>query len=342
MKLKKKPQKQKSIQCLIKAWTYLLSLIVFTTACSCARVQDTIEPSPVIAKHPKEVQREKKCALILPKDFSTSPFKELSPSELAQEWGKEYFLATHFAQDFDLYRSITNFKRALYLLPEKEVERKNEVLYQITLAYFLGRKYSEVIHTIEATTLKDVNNKFPAYKDLLIILYESFKQEGKLEASEAILKKLDNDLPQIAEKLALCSAVQTADFAKLEEQSKEKPYIGRMMNRYHKEAKSVRKAELLNACLPGAGYWYLGQKQTAMTAFLVNSLFLGTAAYFFADGNIPAGTIALSIEGGWYFGGIYGAGLSAKHYNEKLYSGYADKIYKKEKCFPMMMLNYSF
>jgi hypothetical protein len=341
MKLKRKHQKQKSTQWVSKSLVLTL-ILTFGLTSACARVPNQIEPPPVVAKHPKEVQREKKCSLILPKDFSKSPFVALSTSELAQEWGKEYFLAQNFAQDFDLYRSITNFKRALYLMPEDQIDRKNEVLYQISLAYFLGRKYAEVIHTVQSTSLAQVDKKFPAFHDLMVILYESFKQEGNEQASAAILKKLESELPKIAEKLALCSAVQTADFAKLAEQSKEKPYIGRMMTRYQSEAKSVRKAEFLNACLPGAGYWYLGQKQTAVTAFLVNTLFIGSAAYFFAGGNIPAGALTMSIEGGWYLGGIYGAGLSAKHYNEKLYSGYADKIYKKEQCFPMMMLNYSF
>lgn len=93
-----------------------------------------------------------------------------------------------------------------------------------------------------------------------------------------------------------------------------------MIEGYEKHAKSIKTAQCLNAVLPGAGYWYIGQKQTAVTALLVNSLFIGAASYFFVDGNIPAGVITLSLESGWYFGGIYGADWLLVHIMKKFIS----------------------
>ena len=42
---------------------------------------------------------------------------------------------------------------------------------------------------------------------------------------------------------------------------------------YTENWKSPTKARWLNGILPGAGYSYIGQKQTALTSFLINALF---------------------------------------------------------------------
>ena len=104
-----------------------------------------------------------------------------------------------------------------------------------------------------------------------------------------------------------------------------------------------RKSGRLKVLYPrGAGYFYLGQKQSGITALLLNGLFIGASVYFFEDGNIPAGIIFTSFEAGWYFGGIYGAGLEAKYYNERLYESMATPMMHRERLFPILMLNYAF
>lgn len=314
----------------------LLIPILFLTGCH--RVSSGIEPSIAIPKHPKEIQREKRCYLALPEDFSVFPFPPLSEEEEASDWGKEYKIALMFAEDFDLYRAITNFKRALCLMPPDLYARRLEVNYMIALSYFLGHKYVEVIYTMESTDIAKVESTFPAYMDLLVILYESYTQLGKEEHAEHIFALINQEKPQEGSKISLYKDLRQADLEVLGKKEEMQPLI----TGYYQEAKSVPRAQLLNALLPGAGYWYLGQKQTAVTALLVNTLFVGTAATFFAHDNIPGGLLTLSLEGGWYFGGIYGAGLSAKHYNEKLYSNYAEKLNHREQSFPLMRLKYSF
>jgi hypothetical protein len=64
--------------------------------------------------------------------------------------------------------------------------------------------------------------------------------------------------------------------------------------------------------------------------------------YFFETGNIPAGAIFTSFEAGWYFGGIYGGGLEAKAYNERLYESLATPVLMKENLFPGLMIRYAF
>ena len=51
----------------------------------------------------------------------TSAFSPLSPEDQRSDWGKEYTIARAFAEDLDLYRSVSTFKRAEILLPDGEI-----------------------------------------------------------------------------------------------------------------------------------------------------------------------------------------------------------------------------
>jgi hypothetical protein len=312
---------------------------------ACARVPSTIQPVIHSPPHPKEVQREKRSFCHIPSDFSTSPFLPLSPEELATDWGKELYIALCFALDFDLFRAITGFKRALWLLPPDLPERRLEIEYDIALAYFLGEKFIEVAYAVESCELVCIDETFPAFGDLLLILYESYVQIGKKEYADHILQLIEQTDPLHARKLSLLSAVKKADLealCNLAKADSERAYLEHVVLGYQKGAKSIRKAQVLNAFFPGAGYWYVGLYSTAITALVINSLFIAAAAQFFVRGNTAAGIITLSFEGGWYFGGIAGAGYAAKQYNEHLYCTFAHKISQRESYFPIMMLKYTF
>lgn len=320
-------------------------LLVFSASCTRLRVSSQIEPTVEAPPHPKQIQREKRMFLNLPADFSISPFSSLTPEERALDWGKEYLIALSFAEDFDLYRAITGFKRALCLLPPGNHPRRMELEYAVALAYFLGKKYVEVVYAVESTDLVKADSSFPAFDDLLLIMYDSYTHLGKQVHAAHILSLIEEYNADRAHQLNLLSAVKRADFDALEHEMstcEQHAYIEKMLSGYYKEAKSVKKAQALNAILPGAGYWYVGLKETAVTAFLVNTLFIAAGAHFLANGNPAAGAIILSLEGGWYFGGIAGAGYAAKYYNEQLYCSYANKITQREEYFPLMMLRFTF
>jgi hypothetical protein len=322
----------------------ILSITCAAFVVSCTRAPRELEPVVQIPVHPKEIHREKRRFLSLPENFSVSPFPPMTFEEECTDWGKEYRIALCFADDFDLYRAITGFKRALCLLPPELSARRLELEYAVSLAYYLGHKYVEVAYEVESTDLGLVDSTFPAFQDLLLILYDSYDRLGRCEHAAQILSLIEQLDPSKGSKLALLSAIKCADINRLccialEPQH---AYINNVLNGYKKKAKSIRKAETLNAVLPGAGYWYVGLKETAVTAFLMNTLFTAASAYFYVDGNPAAGTIFLSFECGWYFGGIVGGGYAAKYYNERLYCSFAEKITQREACFPLLMLEYTF
>lgn len=323
-----------------KSIIYLLLACLLT---GCYRASTQLEPHLALPTHPKEIQREKKLPHNLPANFSRSPFPVLSAEESQEDWGKEYRMALAFAEEFDLYRAITGFKRALFLLPSERTGRQLEIEYSIALAYYLGKKYVDAAFTIENGGLLCMDaSTFPAYQDLLLVLYDCYKQLGRMELAEKVLARIEQRSSTTAAKLSLLSAIESGQVLTLAEEGICPPACESIYTNYLKEAKSVRKAELLNAIFPGSGYWYVGQKETAVTAFVVNTLFLAAAGYFFDQGNIAAGVITLSLESGWYFGGIYGAGLATKAYNEQLYEVYAGRYTQREQLYPLMMLKFTF
>jgi hypothetical protein len=309
---------------------FLCQFLVFS---GCQRVPDRIEPTLSYAVQDKYLQS-------LP-----SPFPPLTEEEKAQDWGKEVEIGFGFAHELDLYQAITAFKRAQFLIPPQEKKRALEISYEILLCYYTGKKWQDVIYTFEHGPLRYAIRDFPAFHDLLLIMYETYGHEGMQPQARRYLEVIQSLDPGEAEKLFLSSALVQGDLALVERIAAappQKPYLDTFLKDYALRKKSVGRAQTLNGLMPGAGYFYLGQTQSAITAFFLNGLFIATSAYFFHEGNIAAGIIFTSFEAGWYFGGIYGAGLEAKAYNERLFESMATPMMREQKLFPALMLNYAF
>jgi hypothetical protein len=300
---------------------------------SCQRVPEDIEPMLGFVVQDRYL-------LSLP-----SPFPPLTEEEKARDWGREMQIGFGFAHRLDLYQAITSFKRAEFLIPPEENVRSLEIQYEILLCYYIGKKWKDVIYTFDHSRLRYADQSFPAFHDLLLILLETYQTEKMDTQAERIQRLIQQCYPDESQKLILSSALVTADFPLLKEIAAApppKPYLEDFLNEYETRKKSVGKAQGLNALIPGAGYLYLGQRQSAATALFLNGLFIAASVYFFDQGNIAAGIIFTSFEAGWYFGGIYGAGLEAKAYNERLYESMATPMMARERLFPALMLNYAF
>ena len=299
-------------------------ILLFLFLAACHRVSDKIEPKLQYAVQDHHLKS-------LP-----SPFSPLTHAEIREEWSREYLIGLGFAKELDLYQAITAFKRATFLQPP--ASRKLEVEYEILLCYYLGGKYDEATATFEKTGLHTIDQNFPAGRDLLIMIYDSYSQTKQEEKASQVLAILKQYYPETAEKLVLSTELKEGDIASL----KQEPSMQEFVASYEKEKKSVGAAQGLNALVPGAGYLYLGQKQSALTAFFLNGLFIAASWYFFDHHNVAAGAIFASFEAGWYFGGIYGAGLEAKAYNERLYERKATPLMNEKDLFPVLMLNHAF
>ena len=312
---------------------FLFFLAILFFANSCYRAPRTLEPQVSYSVQDTYLKG-------LP-----GAFPPLSHAEEQTPWGIEYKIGLQFAKELDLYRAISTFKRAEILIPESEFDRKQELQYFILYCYYLGKRYDEVIETFSHSSLRDVNEHFPAYHDLLIILYESYHKTDEEKQAEYIMQLLRENYPETAKRIELSSALIDGNIDALYVYSYRHPKdqdVQGLLRDFNKEKKSISTAEALNAVIPGAGYFYVGQKQSAITALLVNSLFIAAAVHFFNKGEHAAGIITTSFEVGWYFGGIYGAGEAAKLYNERLYEEKAYHTLKQKGLFPVLMLQYSF
>ncbi|MFA6118428.1 MAG: tetratricopeptide repeat protein [Parachlamydiales bacterium] len=296
----------------------------------CYKVEDKIEPKIICHLKEDHINSLK------------NPFKPLSSEEKSSDWGKEFIIAKKFSKDFDLYRGITNFKRALILIDDENTERKLEIEYNILFCYYLGKKYDELIDFFDKSSLCFADKSFEAFEDLLVILYESYHELQNDDKQRKILELLHDSYPEIEKKIIISTHLIDADVDTLSKDYSNINYVNNILKIYEKEKKSVRTAQFLNTFIPGAGYLYIGQKRSALTAFMLNSLFIYGSYEFFHKGWTAAGVITASFEAGWYFGGIYGAGEEANFYNERVFERLTTPVMNKEKLFPVFMIKYGF
>jgi len=92
------------------------------------------------------------------------------------------------------------------------------------------------------------------------------------------------------------------------------------------QLKSPRVAGILSGMLPGAGHLYAGKPLQALTAFVLNGLFLAGAAYAFHEKLEATGAILLFFEAGWYLGGINSAMDAARHVNQQQQKAFTDHL----------------
>ena len=90
--------------------------------------------------------------------------------------------------------------------------------------------------------------------------------------------------------------------------------------------KSPALAGALSGVLPGAGHLYIGKPLEALTAFLLNGVFLAGAAYALNEGLEGTAAILLFFETGWYLGTINSAMAGAREFNLRQRNTAADRL----------------
>jgi len=271
----------------------------------------------------------------LPKQIAAlpSPFKPLDDTERASDWGKELFIAKGHLKELDLFNAVTCLKRSRILLQDQNPDRLQEIEYGLIFAYCLGNKFQSAIETFETSHLKVNPQDFKPYDDLLLLLADSYNRQNEPQRGQTILTLLKDHNPEKAKKFDCYSAFLSYRADALPDE---------FTNALKPNLLSPQKAALFNGLLPGAGYAYVGQYQTALTSFCLNALFIIASAEFFSHGQPAAGVITAGFECGWYVGGIIGARNAAIERNSLLYNGAAKEHMIREKFFPLLMFEYGF
>jgi tetratricopeptide (TPR) repeat protein len=297
---------------------FFLATLIF--GASCVRTND-VKPNCSFLPSQKFLEAKKE------------PFPPLTAEELSCDWGREYHVAKSLLHKLDFFAAVTDFKRAKILAQLQKNDRMNEIEYGIIGSYFLAGKYDAVVESFEKSSLKVNPETFPPYDDLLILLTAAYLRAGETSRACKVFELLNRHKPEEAQKLILHEDFCSGNFKALPEE---------FLAAYKAARKVPWKAGALNAVLPGAGFLYVGQKETAVTSFLVNLLFIVASAEFFAHDMPAGGVICAGFECGWYFGGIYGAALAAKEHNTRFYNMKAKEMMMRDKIFPVMMLKYGF
>ena len=177
----------------------LLLVLMVALLSSCYRVSDKLEPQVNYAVQDRYLKQ-------LP-----PAFPPLTSEEKKEAWGREYLLGQRFSQDLDFYRAITTFKRAEYLLPDDETERLLELQYQMLLCYYLGKRYEDAIQSYNHSKLYTTTIAFPAYHDMLVILYECYIETQDGAKAEHTLRTIRRYYPETAKKLELATIMIDGD-----------------------------------------------------------------------------------------------------------------------------------
>lgn len=302
-----------------KKWTYLCFLIALAISFS-FYVKESFTPkiSYIISSY--ELER-------LP---------SLSPPSLEGPCSQEFRIGQGFYHELDLYRAITAFKTALILSDKESSQAIDQLHYSVIFCYYLAFKYEEVISTFENSPLIKAEESLPFYHDLLVILFESYTKMGLSTKAERILSLIKHYFPSTYSKLFLWERLSSADFEALA--NMQGPSLQSFLKQYASMKKSPLTTQLLNTFLPGSGYLYLGQYQSALTSFFLNGTFIWAAWHNFIRKSIAAGLIFSSIEMGWYYGGVYGGGDEANFFNKRVYETLAKPYMAHEKLFPILLL----
>ncbi len=240
-----------------------------------------------------------------------------------------YAFGRHLLALGDHYRAITELKRFSILFPDDPRQPATQLLlglaYQAEANYDTATAYFRRLHQNEDES--DVNRlalfklgemrlqqrQYPQAVRLFQRFLKQFPDGPLVNRTQYLLglsQTLEGDVQAakpIFESLAP-ESIWAGDISAIQqilEDAEPRP------------SKSPRVAGILAGILPGAGHLYLGKPRHAITAFLLNGLFLAGATFAFLEGLEAPGVILLYFETGWYLGNIRSAREGALDFNRR-------------------------
>ncbi len=210
-----------------------------------------------------------------------------------------------FTNELICLKALGEFEKAIYAYEMRcpiNLKSNSEILYQLSVNYSYLNNFSKAIEI----TNQAITNTENSYQKAKLIAFQATlfaKQHKWKESQQAFehLKTLPFSQQLVQQKLALIRSALPL--------KEKKPGIAALIS-----------------IVPGAGYAYAGHKQTAISAFIINSL-LTYATY----SNIKNKNYGMSMLTGvfnlsFYIGNIYGSSKSAKRYNENQRQNLSNKL----------------
>lgn len=260
-------------------------------------------------------------------------------AQSAADAASVYAFGRHLLALGDHYRAITELKRFSILFPDDPRQRAAQMLlglayqaeadYDAATAYFrrLGQNEDESdFDRLALFKLGEIRLQQRQYPQAIRLFQRFLKQfpDGPLVDRTQYLLGLTQTLGDDAQ-------AAKAIFKSLSPGttwSDEANAIQRTLEMAEPQpTKSPRVAGILAGVLPGAGHFYLGKPRHAITAFLLNGLFIAGATFAFLEGLEAPGVILLYFETGWYLGNIRSAREGALEFNRRQIQDGQDHLY---------------
>ncbi len=250
----------------------------------------------------------------------------------------------------DLLLSFSEYDLALAKCYEKLLTTNDstliaELLQNIGRIYLLKEDYSSFVRFYQkASGLYHLSSASQIYLDLQ--LASCYYNQGQYRRSVSVLKSIDSEtLPdQLRDEAFFMQMLSHArlfqwDSArtcaeKVRDGSPYKKGAEKLMaldkRAFKGQLKSPGLAATLSAIVPGTGYAYTGNYQTALASLLVNGLFIWASAESISKKNYAIGACATFLASGFYFGNIKGSYRSAAKRNREIKNEAIDKIIMTE------------
>jgi hypothetical protein len=154
------------------------------------------------------------------------------------------------------------------------------------------------------------------------------------DKADRILDYMETTYPVVAEKTGYFQLSFKGKYPCIRGSSPHYPDVDALLNQYRLEKNRQKLHRSSTRSFLEPDIFISVKSKSALTAFSAQwCLYLGILLFLHTRQH-PRWNDFTSIEAGWYFGGIYGAGQEAKFYNERLYERLATPMMNEKPLFP--------
>jgi tetratricopeptide (TPR) repeat protein len=232
--------------------------------------------------------------------------------------------ADQLYQKDEYYRAVSEYNRYLFF-EAKNSSDSGYCFLKIAKSYYKGEDYNSGISFIESTLSNfsidaNLTNNLNNYLGLNYLKLGSpksaiicFKKNSNNPKSNLLIGAANLYLFNWRESIDKFKSLSGSANSKISFVSEELSLIAKEGMDF--KTKSPALAGVLSGILPGGGYVYTKNYQTALSSFLINTLLLGTTYELHRNDLKFAGGTTFLLAFGWYVGNIYGSVNSAIRYN---------------------------
>jgi tetratricopeptide (TPR) repeat protein len=254
----------------------------------------------------------------------------------------QFDFAGRLFQAGDYFRSISEYKRFIYLFPDDG--HIPAAYFNLGMAYFHINDFSNAVKAFAVVITDDRKNDLTLSSLFIQSYFMISRCYLKGNAPEKAISNLNKLMTITTNTDVHDEALYRAGwiflemgqwddakrhFSKISIQNQGKYKLQRVSDELTKVSsiphKNPKMAGLLSV-IPGAGYVYCRRYKDALIAFLLNGTLIYAAYESFRNDNYALGGLITAFELGFYTGNIYGSATSAHKFNRAEKRAFIDEL----------------